>query len=555
MVRRGYDAGRSLYRGSNHDDYHTRTWPHLPVMLSVEQRPATAPIDASAPLTLRNVALVGLVASLAIVIGAVLGGRAFVSTMPGAWFFGPPGSPLGSVGARGVRPPVDAVFAVYGGLLVLAGSWLRLLHITWSRPGIRVRRVAGVIGAWALPLLAAPPLFSRDIYSYAAQGEMVSHHIDPYLYGPGVLGATPFSELAGRLWANTPSPYGPTFLWLDGIAARLAGHQILPDLLLLRLLELVGVALMIAGLPTLANALGRDPAGVVALGVGSPLVLMTLVGGAHNDALMVGLLIAGLAVARRFGPVPGIVLCALAAGVKAPAVLGVVFIGWNWAGPGSRTLSRVKRAIGALGIASGVLGIVSWLTGIGWGWLVTILAPTRISTGVTPVDDVARVVTDLAHLVGMQLGASGMHTVLAVLALLVAAVIGCWLLVRSPLLGVEESLGLALLVLVLLSPILWAWYMTWGLVVLAPVATGNLRRLVIALSMLEAFIGVTSVSGIVRTFAGWELLDEVLLVLGLGAVAFLVWPYLTDRANRSGRTERAERADWIEQIERAGSGS
>jgi len=500
-------------------------------MLSVERRPAIAPVDPPAPWTLRNVTLVGLAASAAIVVGAVLGGRAFVSTMPGAWFFGPPGTPLGSVGARGARPPVDAVFAVYGGLIVLAGSWLRLLHITWSRPGIRVRRVAGVIGTWALPLLAAPPLFSRDIYSYAAQGEMVSHHIDPYLYGPGVLGATPFSELAGRLWANTPSPYGPTFLWMDGLAARLAGHQILPDLLLLRLIEVVGVALMIAGLPTLARAFGSDPAGVVVLGAGSPLVLLTLVGGAHNDALMVGLLIAGLAVARRFGPIPGIILCALATGVKAPAALGVVFIGWNWEGPGGQTLSRIRRTAGALGIAAGVLGIVSWLTGIGWGWLITVLAPTKISTGVTPVDDVVRVVIELARLIGIQLGASGVHTVLAVLALAVAAIIGCWLLAQSPHLGMERSLGLALLALVLLSPILWAWYVTWGLVVLAPVVSGNLRRAVIALSVLEAFIGVTSVKGMVHTFAGWGILDEALLVIGLGAVASLVWRYRTDRTD------------------------
>ena len=48
---------------------------------------------------------------------------------------------------------------------------------------------------------------------------------------------------------------------------------------------------------------------------------------------MVGLLVAGLAVAKRFGTVPGVILCALAAGVKSPAALGVLFLGWVWAGP------------------------------------------------------------------------------------------------------------------------------------------------------------------------------------------------------------------------------
>ena len=69
---------------------------------------------------------------------------------------------------------------------------------------------------WAVPLLLAPPLFSRDVYTYAAQGEMVSHHIDPYAYGPNVLGATPFNEMADVVWSGASHRYGPTFLTLDG---------------------------------------------------------------------------------------------------------------------------------------------------------------------------------------------------------------------------------------------------------------------------------------------------------------------------------------------------
>ena len=68
-----------------------------------------------------------------------------------------------------------------------------------------------------MPLLLAPPLFSRDIYSYAAQGEMMSHHISPYHYGPGVLGAAPSVTLVDHLWLNTPVPYGPLFMETDGL--------------------------------------------------------------------------------------------------------------------------------------------------------------------------------------------------------------------------------------------------------------------------------------------------------------------------------------------------
>ena len=187
-----------------------------------------------------------------------------------------------------------------------------------------------------MPLLLAPPLFSRDVYTYAAQGEMMSHHINPYSYGPEVLGATPFNEMADTVWSGTESPYGPTFLSVDGVLDQASGHQILADLVLLRLLE-VGRASRwcVAATPTLARSLKRrsrprraDRSGF------TPCPAVARSAARTTTRLMVGLLMAGLAVAKRFGTVPGVILCALAAGVKSPALLGVLFLGWVWAGPG-----------------------------------------------------------------------------------------------------------------------------------------------------------------------------------------------------------------------------
>ena len=394
---------------------------------------------------------------MAIVCGALGGGRMFVSTLPGAWFFGPTTSATDSVAAA--RPPVLALIGVYGGIIVLARAWLDLLRVSRSHPGMPVRRVAGVIGAWAVPLALAPPLFSRDVYSYAGQGEMVTHGISPYLYGTGVLGVTPFSTLPGPFWANTPSPYGPAFLWLDGLATHLSRHQVLTDLVLLRLLAVAGLAMALWAIPVLARAAGRDAAPAVVLALGSPLVLTTLVGGAHNDALMVGLLLAGLAVARRHGTVPGIVLCALAAGVKAPALLAVVFLAWNWPGPAARLTRRLGHAAAGCAIGLATLSAVSWTTGLG-GVGSAGGGPTKVTTGITPVDSASRLLTDAAHLVGFDVGPSGVRTVVALIALTAVALLGGWLLWRSPDLGVERSLGLALVALVLLGPILWPWYLT-----------------------------------------------------------------------------------------------
>ncbi len=491
----------------------------------------TVASDAAAPApALRRPLVLGLVAAVTIVGGALAGGRMFVSTLPGAWFFGPT-TAAGTPAAT--HPPVLALIGVYGGIILLARAWLDLLRVSRSHPGMPVRRVAGVIGVWAVPLALAPPLFSRDLYSYAGQGEMVAHHINPYLYGTGVLGATPFSILPGPLWANTPSPYGPAFLWLDGLVTDLSRHQILANLVLLRMLAVAGLAMALWAIPLLARAAGRDAASAVVLALGSPLVLTTLVGGAHNDALMLGLLLAGLAVARRYGTVPGLVLCALAASVKAPALLAVLFLAWNWPGPGARLARRLGHAAAGCAIGLATLAGVSWTTGIGWDWIRTAVAPTKIITGITPVDSAARLVTDAAHLVGFGVGPSGVRTVVAVVALTAVLALGGLLLWRSPELGVERSLGLVLVALVLLGPILWPWYLTWGLAVLAPTAGRWTRRVVVALAIGGSLVGATAVVKAAAAFATAGVAGELLVLVTLVTLALA--PFRRQEAARGVR--------------------
>jgi hypothetical protein len=476
---------------------------------------------------LRRFAVAGLVAGVIVVAGAIAGGPSFVSHLPGAWYFGTPGGPLGFVGSGSARAPAISMLAVYGGLLALSAVWWRLLSALRHHPGTRVSAVGKVLATWALPFVLAPPLFSRDVYSYAGQGAMVSFHIDPYAYGTGVLGATRFNLLAGPLWANTPSPYGPTFLSLDGLLTQLSGHQVLADLFLLRLLAVAGVVLMAAALPTLARSAGRDPAAVVVLGAGSPIVLATLVGGAHNDGLMVGLLVAGLAAWKRFGPVPGIVLCALAAGVKAPALLGVVLIGWNWGGARARLPWRFVRTLEALGIGAATLAALSGISGVGWGWVLSLTAPDKVSTGVTPVDAAAHVIAGALHLVGVPIALSSVRTVTSIAGVAAAVATGTWLLWRSPRLGDVRALGATLLLLALLSPVLWAWYLTWGLVVLAPVAGDRLRRVLVGLGVAETLIGASSVLGILRSLRHDGALADVLVMVAIAAagVAALSAPF------------------------------
>ena len=112
------------------------------------------------------------------------------------------------------------------GLLLLAHAWLRLLH--WSRtPGgetaDRLRTVRAAALAWSLPLLVAPPLFSRDAWSYAAQGELTHLGLSPYIWTPSILDGQ-VREAVDPLWMRANAPYGPLPLAWGSFVAGLTDN-------------------------------------------------------------------------------------------------------------------------------------------------------------------------------------------------------------------------------------------------------------------------------------------------------------------------------------------
>src|SRR3954470_934198 len=102
-----------------------------------------------------------------------------------------------------------ATALLMGGVLLMLDSWLRLR----PRAG-RAKPTRHVVWLWSLPLLVAPPLFSRDAYSYAGQGRLVHVGIDPYRYGPAAI-AEQYSQNVDPMWLYTPAPYGPLQLQIQ----------------------------------------------------------------------------------------------------------------------------------------------------------------------------------------------------------------------------------------------------------------------------------------------------------------------------------------------------
>ncbi len=470
-----------------------------------------SPEDIAEPrgLVLRP-ALLGFVALLAISIGASMPSSPFKLEMPGTWFFGVPQS--GGASTWGVY---FVLAAVYGGLLLLMRVWWGMTRLYARRPGIPVRQLMWVFGLWSLPMLIIAPLFSRDVYSYAAQGEMVSHHMNPYLYGPYQLGNNSFTAPVDPLWGNTPAPYGPLFLQIDGFFARITFHNELATIVLLRLLSYAGVLLIAFCIPRLARLYHRDGAELFTLAVLNPVVILHLIGGAHNDALMLGLLLAGITLAKEKRPVLGVILCALATAIKAPAAIGIIYIGWGWLGPSAPERDRIRPIITSGLVGLGVLAFFSYTSGLGWGWVQNLATPGAVRSWMAPSTAVAFVGTDLAHLVHVGVGLGGVLSVTRFLGLLVAVVAGVWLLWNSDRIGHLKALGLTLLLFVLLGPVDQPWYLSWGLILLVPVAVGRLRSLVIGLSMVTAFLELPGAAQLFNNLTHGDPLSIVLTMLWL----------------------------------------
>jgi alpha-1,6-mannosyltransferase len=463
---------------------------------------------------LRRPALLGFVAVLSICIGASLPSSPFKLEMGGTWFFGEATWPTTSLMLPGV-------VAVYGGMVLFVRVWFGLYKTLRARPGVPIKSLAYMLVLWLAPLMLVAPLFSRDVFSYAAQGELMSHHINPYNYGPGTLGSGPYVSGVDPLWLNTAAPYGPLFLMLAGWSASLSLHHALVTVLLLRLQSVVGVALIAYCIPKLAVSFGREPGPAFVLAVLNPLTLLALVGGAHNDAIMVGLLLAGVTAARSRHPVWGVVLCALAASIKVPAAIGIIYVAWDWAGEGAAWRQRGRMLVRAGLITVAVMGVLSLVSGLGWGWIANLGTPGTVRSWMAPATGVGLLISGTAHVFGIGVSLPGVLTLTRAIGLLAAAAIAVWCLWQRERIGLLSALGITMLAFVLLGPVVQPWYLTWGIILLAPVATGRMLYFILGISTVVPFIGLTGGTDLLNQLVHTDPITMVLAVMVLWAVAIV----------------------------------
>ena len=236
-----------------------------------------------------------------------------------------------------------AGFAAYLGFLVAAPALGG--RVVW-------RTIVLLVGAFAL----APVLLSHDVFSYVDYARLgVVHGVDPYVRGPAAAPVDPaFAEVT---WPHTTSAYGPLFTLATYPLAWLPVAVAVAALKAVAALSILGLAAIVA---RLAAWRGVEPLRAAAFVALNPLVLVHVVGGAHNDGLTMLLAMLGVAgILSARGASGGVSLVAAVA-VKASALFLAPFA----------LLGAARRSSTLVGgaLAATVICAAAYL-GFGWHWL------------------------------------------------------------------------------------------------------------------------------------------------------------------------------------------
>ena len=450
-----------------------------------------------------------------------------------------------------------ATAVVFAGVGLMVYSWVRLGRMV--RAGqVDGRGVVVAAAAWTAPLLIGPSMYSRDVYSYLAQGAVALYGYDPYTTGASALPLSLGGNVAS-LWQDTPSPYGPLFLLVAKSVVAVTGDNVIIGAVLMRLAVFSGLAMLAWAMPGLVRHLGGRTSVALWLTVANPFVIAVGIGGAHNDILMVGLMAAGVLMVLDGKHVRGIAVIALATAVKATAVLVIPFLIWVWvarmSGP---TRQRFFQACALGGIAfAGVFGLSTIVAGVDLGWINVLQTQTPLLTWMSLPCLVGEL---LYHTVGRHIpgatyeGFLGFFRSIGVF-LLAAVLVRQWWLARAGGVDAVRRAAIALLAASTLAPSVLPWYFTWALALAAAFAWKD-KWLAVAAGFSVWMVLITLPDGtiVARWHYGsanpvvwWSYLAVTVLIAVWVGRSLLerrpVWSLLKELRARSSEADQPTRVD------------
>ncbi len=400
---------------------------------------------------------------------AVLAGAAVPLAAPGTdlvpgadagspgWLLGVFGHGLG-IDAAGYRAALWIAFAAYVGVVLCSAAL-----------GRRAIRWAAIVAVVAFAL--APPLLSLDVFSYLSYARLgVLHGLNPYDFAPSAIHDA--AALRVEDYRDATSVYGPLFT-LGSYPVALVGVPVgMWAMKAAAAGAVLGVAWLVARVATLRGVAPAPAAALVAL---NPLVLVDVVGGAHNDAMMMLALVAGVALVLSAKELTAGVALVAAAAIKLPAAVAAPFAVIGAAGPGGR--ARLLLGLASAAVAMGAVALAIFGTAVVDGLDFLSGSQQHLSYHSLPAT-VAR-----GAGVDVDLARAGFAVAYAALALwLVAWTIrgGDWV----------RAAAWAFVGLLCATVYLVPWYLLWALPLVAVARDRTLVALTLGLSAYQLTVGV-----------------------------------------------------------------
>jgi len=359
-------------------------------------------------------------------------------------------------------------------VVALALLWLGVVRFV-RRRNEPESQVWWVAGAWALPFIVGPPLLGTTVQTYVAFGLLQRHGHSPYDFGPSRLGANAVVAAIEPAARDTASSAGPLGTLVQHLAVSISAGGALGGLLVLRGIAVI-CTIFIGRLA--ADLAGPGRARALSLTVLNPLVLLYIVSAARLDGLLLVFVLAALSAASQRRWLAAVALACVAGSVSAqgflivPAIIAVHLLG--------RRTVPVWLLLGRdLLVAALTTVAAAFAINDGFGWLRTVSDQFSAHPPFSVASAVAKVLTPIVRGASYDdLAAGARITVVSAMVFVVV-----YLVVTARQRALERTAGSALLALALLSPVMYPWYLLWGLVCLAAAATGGRRVAVLALSV------------------------------------------------------------------------
>jgi hypothetical protein len=250
---------------------------------------------------------------------------------------------------------------------LLTGYYMFALRVAARAASLRQRALLIVIvGGWLLSsavLLGAYPGESLDIFDYLFRGRLqVTLGVSPLVAPPALFADQLFYPYVN--WTTYVDTYGPLWEYASGTVAAMVG-AVTCDCPVSLASYVLGYRLLAIGLAGLCGVLiytitayrapQLAPAALLAW-LWNPLVLTATAIGAHNDMLMLALILAAVLLFQRQRWLLGLLALALAAHVKLTALLLLPVLGlWLARRCGWWRAIRISSVAGVMALA------LSWL--------------------------------------------------------------------------------------------------------------------------------------------------------------------------------------------------